>query len=129
MFSRKISKITARKIIKLKHKIKLNNCFKNFKNDSDSTYFMYSSDFEDKASYSSKNVNKPSLEGKSKEIFRKVDPKKMPGEKLLSNTPKKIRNVHKPLYEFEDESKVNNSEIKKRKRMIIKRKHCDRKKK
>lgn len=42
---------------------------------------------------------------------------------LLSNIPNKITDSYKLLYEFEDESKVNNYGIKRRKRKITEKKH------
>lgn len=68
-----------------------------------------SADFEntEKVSYS-QNENKLNLEVRSEKTNRrKLDPKKMSSNILLSNTPKKIKNVHKPLHEFEEESEIN----------------------
>lgn len=49
---------------------------------------------------------------------------------LLNNTPKKIKDVYKPLDEFEEVSEVNyyaDYEIKKRKLKLTKKKSCVRK--
>lgn len=68
---------------------------------------MYSSDFEDIeiVTYSAKNENKPKSFFTSEDL-RNVDSKKICSKKFLSNIPE-IKNVHKPLDYFENETEVN----------------------
>lgn len=58
-------------------------------------------------------MNKANLELRSEENLRRVDPKKMLSKKLLSNIHKEIKDVHKLLDEFENESEVHYYEVKK----------------
>lgn len=59
-------------------------------------------------------MNKPNLEVRKEDNFKKADLNKIKisylAKKLLSNTPMKIKDAHKPLDDFKDESKVNYSE-------------------
>lgn len=59
-------------------------------------------------------MNKPNLEVRKEENLKKADLNKIKisylAKKLLSNTPTKMKDVHKPLDDFKDESKVNYSE-------------------
>lgn len=81
----------------------------NFQNNSNSTNFTFLSDIEntEKVRYSHLQLNNPKFELNSEENLNKIYPMKMSSQKLLNNSPKKIKDVRKPLDDFKHECEVN----------------------
>lgn len=75
-------------------------------------YFSYSEDTEKYHTSPKIWINRIYKWKKTRNLWN-IDPKIMLNKKLLSNSPKKITDVHKPSEEFEDESEQN-YEVRKR---------------